>query len=205
MGLQSKPTNTVVSNVYKKTTTSNPYAYSKTDDTKTVSGFQDGSALQSVYNFVNKSVDSLLDEYMNPSLNSTSNQAKLNAFAQTLASQTKSNLENNIINPLSNRNMIRSSQANDLYRNLSNQNISSIANYANDLLANSQKNTADVISNLLSYYMQGADYLTDMQNHSLKASSGNADKYNVVQQQKNDSDYIQKALAAAVSIISSFV
>lgn len=171
MGSKSKPTNTVTRNVLNNTTTSNPYAFSKTDNNGTVSGFQDGTALQSVYNFVNKSVDSLLNEYLSPSLNSTTNQAKLNNFANTLASQTKNSLENDIINPLSNRNMIRSSQVGDLYKNLLNQNIASVSEYANKLLSNSQEDTAKMLTNLLAYYMLGANYLTDMQNNSLKAST----------------------------------
>ena len=204
MGLTSRPSYKV-SNVYKKTTTSNPYAYSKTDNSSTISGFQEGSALQSVYNYVNKSVDSLLDEYMNPNLNSTVNSAKLNSFANTLANQTRTNFENNIINPLSKRNMLRSSQVGDLYKYLVNQNVSSVANYANDLIANSQDDTAKMLSNLLSYYMQGADYLTDMQNHSLKASSGNADRYNITQTGNNNGEIIGKAIGAVLSILSSMV
>jgi hypothetical protein len=165
-----KTTNTV----YGNTTTSNPYAWAKTNNAGTLSGFQDGSALNSVYNFVNGSIDSLLEQYLNPSLNSTTNQAKLNAFSDTLNRQTRSNLENSVINPLSKRNMLRSSQASDLYNNLSNQNISAIAEFANNLLANSQKDTADMLTNLLSYYMQGANYLSGMQNQSLQTSKGNA-------------------------------
>ncbi len=165
-----KTTNTV----YGNTTTSNPYAWAKTNNAGTLSGFQDGSALDSVYIFVNGSIDSLLEQYLNPSLNSTTNQAKLNAFSDTLNRQTRSNLENSVINPLSKRNMLRSSQASDLYNNLSNQNISAIAEFANNLLANSQKDTADMLTNLLSYYMQGANYLSGMQNQSLQTSKGNA-------------------------------
>ena len=165
-----KTTNTV----YGNTTTSNPYAWAKTNNAGTLSGFQDGSALNSVYNFVNGSIDSLLEQYLNPSLNSTTNQAKLNAFSDTLNRQTRSNLENSVINPLSKRNMLRSSQASDLYNNLSNQNISAVAEFANNLLANSQKDTADMLTNLLSYYMQGANYLSGMQNQSLQTSKGNA-------------------------------
>ena len=160
----SKSSKTTQSTVYGNTTTTNPYAYAKTNNSGTVSGFQDGTALNSVYNFVNSSIDSLLDEYLNPNLNSTTNKSKMNSFVSALNGQTRNNLENNIINPLSNRNMIRSSQATDLYRNLSNQNISSIANYANDLLSNSQENTSKMLANLLNYYMLGANYLSDMQN-----------------------------------------
>ena len=167
---------TVSNTVYGNTTTSNPYAYSKTDNKGTIAGFQDGTALNSVYNFLNKNIDSLLNEYLQPNLNSVQNKAKLQAFADTLAGQTKKNFENNIINNLSNRNMLRSSQANDLYKNLINQNVASVSNFANELLANSQSETSKTLSNLLNYYMLGANYLMNMQNHSLKASSGNATK-----------------------------
>ena len=174
MGKSSKTTSSKT--VYGNTTTSNPYAWAATNNEGTMAGFQNGTALNSVNNFVNKSIDSLLDEYLNPTLNSTTNKAKLNSFVNTLNDQTRLNLENNIINPLSNRNMVRSSQATDLYKNLSNQNVSSIANYANDLLANSQNDTAKILANLFSMYMQGAAYLSSMQNQSLNTSSGNASK-----------------------------
>jgi len=177
MGSSSSNKSNVSQTIYGKTKTSNPYAYSKTDNNGTIAGFQDGTALQAVYNFVNNNIDSLLGEYLQPNLNSVTNKAKMQTFADTLANQSRVNFENNIINPLSNRNMIRSSQANDLYKNLINQNVSSISNFANDLLANSQTDTQKTISNLLSYYMLGANYLKDMQDHSLKASSGNAAKY----------------------------
>lgn len=172
MGKKSNSTTTRT--VYGDTTTTNPYAYARTNNSGTVSGFQNGTALNSVYNFVNNSIDSLLNEYLNPNLNSSTNQAKLRTFKNTLDKQSKLNLENNIINPLSNRNMLRSSQAMDLYKNLSNQNLSAISDYANSLIENSQGDTAKMLSNLLSYYMLGANYLANMQNQSLQTSSGNA-------------------------------
>ena len=173
MGKKSTSTSKTV---YGNTTTSNPYAYAKTDNSGTISGFQNGTALDTIYNTVNKSIGTLLDEYLNPNLNSTTNRAKINAFNNELNSSTRTNLENSIINPLSNRNMVRSSQATDLYRNLSNQNNASIANFMNGLLANSQDNTAKMLSNLLNYYMQGANYLSNMQSQSLNTSQGNATK-----------------------------
>ena len=65
MGKKSNTSTTI----YGNTTTKNPYAYAKTDNSGTVSGFQDKTALNSIYNFVNNSIDSLLDEYLNPNLN----------------------------------------------------------------------------------------------------------------------------------------
>ena len=163
MGKQSQNSTSTTSKIYGNTTT----------NSGTTANFQPGTALDSIYNFVNKNMDSLLDEYLNPNLNSTTNQAKLNAYTNKLNSETYKNLENNIINPLSNRNMVRSSQATDLYKNLSDQNASSLSSYINDLLADSQENTASMMNNLLAAYMQGYNVISDMQNQSLQTSAGN--------------------------------
>ena len=194
MGLNSSSTTSSRRTVYGKTTTSNPYAVSKTTNKGTTSAFQNGTAFNSIYNFVNKNADSLLNEYLNPNLNSVTNQAKLNSFANTLNQQTRTNLENNIINPLSQRNMLRSSQASDMYKNLANQNVAAISDYVNNLLSNSQADTGKMLANLLSYYMLGANYLSDMQNHSLKASSGNATTYNNASSMGSNNDAMQDAL-----------
>ena len=186
--------------MYGNTTTTNPYAYSKTNNSGTTSGFQNGTALQSIYDFVNANADALLNEYLNPNLNSVTNKAKLNSFANTLSNQTKVNFENNIINPLSNRNMIRSSQANDMYKNLANQNVSAIANYANDLISNSQSDTAKMLGNLMNYYMLGANYLSNMQNNSLRASQGNATRYNSTENSKGDAAADMASLMMSVML-----
>lgn len=174
MGTKSQTTSSKT--VYGDTTTSNPYAYARTNNSGTISNFQDGTALNSVYNFVNRNINSLLDDYLTPNLNSTTNQAKLNSFRNNLNSESYRSFENNIINPLSRRNMIRSSQATDLYRNLADRNNASIENYITDLISQAQDSSAKMLSNLLSYYMQGADYLSDMQKQSLNTSSGNSTK-----------------------------
>ena len=177
MGKKSQKTTQTVQ--YGNTTTSNPYATANTNNNGTVSSFQQGNALDLVYNFVNKNINSVLDEYLNPTLNSTTNQAKLNSFANTLNSEAKKSLENNIINPLSDRNMLRSSQVTDLYKNLSDSTTGSLAEYANELLANSQNNTAAILNNLLAAYLQGYNVISDTQNQSLATSSGNAEKSSV--------------------------
>ena len=170
MGKQSQTT----SKVYGNTTTSNPYAIASTNNGGTTSAFAAGSALETIYNVVNKNMDSLLNDYLNPNLNSTTNQAKLNSFVNTLNTTTAKNLENNIINPLSNRNMVRSSQATDLYKNLTNSNINTTANFVNELISSSQENSAKMINNLLSAYLKGYDVISDMQKQSLETSKGNA-------------------------------
>ncbi len=170
MGKQSQTT----SKVYGNTTTSNPYATATTNNSGTTSALKEGTALDTIYNYVNNNISSLLDEYMNPNINSATNQAKLNAYTSALNSEAYKSLENNIINPLSNRNMIRSSQATDLYKNLSDSTTDSLSSYVNELIAASQENTAAMMNNLLSAYMQGYNVISDTQNQSLQTSAGNA-------------------------------
>lgn len=183
MGKQS--TKTTSKTTYGNTTTSNPYATATTNNSGTTAAFQPGTALETVYNFVNKNMGSLLDEYLNPNLNSTTNQAKLNAYQNALNTSTYNNLENSIINPLSNRNMIRSSQATDLYKNLSNQNAASLDSYINDLLSTAQDNTASMLNNLLQMYLQGNNVLSGLQSQSLQTSAGNATKNSTATQTDN--------------------
>ena len=89
-------------------------------------------------------------------------------------SETVKNLENNIINPLSKRNMVRSSQATNLYNNLAQNNASQIANFSNELLSNSQTETAKILTNLMLMYMNGYNAISDNQQQSLATSKGNS-------------------------------
>ena len=120
MGKNSSNTNSTSDTkpTYVATSQSNPYFQTKTDvKGNTTTNFKTGTAGETAYNYVNQNIGNLLNEYLNPSLDSTVNKAKLTAFNN----QQRSNLQNNIINPLANNNMIRSSQATNMYNNLSNQ------------------------------------------------------------------------------------
>ena len=171
-----KSTKTTSKTVYGNTTTTNPYITSQTTNKGTVTAFNPGTAYDTLNNFVNKNTEKLLDEYLNPTLNSVTNQAKINSFMNSLNSQTAQNLENNIINPLSERNMIRSSQATNMYNNLAQTNASQIADYNNQLLANSQNESAKMLGNLLLWYLNGYNVVANNQQQSLATSQGNANK-----------------------------
>lgn len=194
-----KSNKTTSKTVYGNTTTTNPYITSQTTNKGTTSVFNPNTAFGSINDFVNKNMDSLLNEYLNPSLNSVTNQSKLNSFINTLGAEFAKNLENNIVNPLSNRNMIRSSQATNLYNNLAQNNASQIGAYANDLLANSQSETAKVLSNLMLMYMNGYNAISDAQKQSLSTSQGNATKTNnSVESGMDNSQMMQLALQMAM-------
>lgn len=164
------------STTYKDTTTTNPYVTSQTTNKGTTTTLQPNTALSSVYNFTNANIDSLLDQYLNPSIDNATNQAQIDAYTKTLGKETRKNLENNIINPLAQRNMIRSSQATDMYNNLANQQNEAISDYTTSLLANNQTNTANIINNLMNLAFQGYNVVSGNQAQSLNTSSGNADK-----------------------------
>lgn len=172
----SSNSNSHSSSKYSNTTTSNPYVTSTTTNQGTTTQLQPNTALSSVYKFTNANIDSLLDQYLNPSLDNATNQAQINAYTKTLGQETRKNLENNIINPLAQRNMIRSSQATDMYNNLANQQNEAISDYTMSLLANNQTNTANIINNLMNLAFQGYNVVSGNQAQSLNTSAGNAEK-----------------------------
>ena len=115
----------------------------------------------------------------------------MDAFTNALSNASSAYMENNIINPLSKRNMIRSSQATDMYNNMSQNNVNQIANYAQGLLANSQEDTASMLANLMLLYMNGYNVLNDTQRQSLSTSQGNATKTQSASDSGNFSDMSQ--------------
>ena len=64
--------------------------------------------------------------------------------------------------------MIRSSQATNMYNNLSNQS----ADYANQLIANSQSDTSDMINNLMNMYINAYNGANQNQSQGINASLG---------------------------------
>lgn len=156
---------------YIKTTQKNPYYITKTDAKgNTTSRFVNGSAGQQLYNYANDNIKRLLYEYEHPSLDTAVNQAKLNQFNKT----QQQNLQNNIISPLARNNMVRSSQATNMYNNLSNQS----ADYTNSLIANSQAETKALLDYLMDAYTRGYTGIASEENTSLNASRGNTTNTN---------------------------
>lgn len=168
MGKTSSNTSSTTSTTptFINTNTTNPYYVTKTDKNgNTTNDFVKGSAGETAYNFVNQNISGLLNDYLNPSLDTTTNRAKLSQFNK----QQQANLQNNIINPLASNNMVRSSQATNMYNNLSNQ----AADYANDLLASSQSDTWNMINNLVNLYTMGYQGANSDVTTALKAATGN--------------------------------
>lgn len=173
-GGSSSKSNSSSTTTYKKTTTTNPYVTSVTDNNGTTTTLNDGTAYKSVYDYMNKNMDSLLEEYRNPTIESETNQALLKNYTRTLNDESRKALENSIISPLASRNMLRSSSATNLYSDLSKNITDNISNYTAELLANSQKNTGDMIALLTNAYLQGQNAVNGNQALSLTTSSGNS-------------------------------
>lgn len=150
---------------FKPVSSTNPFYQTSTDAKgNTVTNFKQGTAGETSYNFVNQNISQLLNDYLNPNINSATNQAKLNSFNK----QQQQNLQNNIISPLANNNMIRSSQATNMYNNLSNQS----ADYTNELIANNQADTWNMINNLLTLYSNAYQGTAGEQSQSINAALG---------------------------------
>lgn len=195
-----KSSKTTNSTVYGNTTTTNPYVTSQTTNSGTATVFNPNTAFNSINSFVNNNMDSLLDQYLNPTLNSVTNQSKLKSYANTISAESAKNLENNIINPLSNRNMIRSSQATNMYNNMAQDNANKISTYANELLSNSQQDTANMLSDLMLLYMNGYNAIADNQRQSLSTSQGNSTKTSTTTQSENfASQMMQMATQVAMA------
>lgn len=161
----SKDTTSTSITQMKGTSQNNPYFNTSTNaNGDTNSSFKAGSAGETTYNFVNKNISQLLDNYLNPSLDNPTNQAKLAMFNKA----QQQNLQNNIISPLTQNNMLRSSQATNMYNNLSNQ----AADYTNQLIAENQSDTWNMINNLMNLYTQGYTGLSNDQTLGINASLG---------------------------------
>lgn len=159
---------------YGDTTTTNPYVISHTNNKGTTTTFNPNTSLQDIFDFTNTNVNDLLNQYLNPSTESPAYQAQLKQYQKNLEESTRQALENNVIAPLAQRNMIRSSQATDLYNTLNKRNQNSLDNFNAELLANSKNDTANVINNLMNLVYQGWNVVNGNQAQSLNTSSGNS-------------------------------
>lgn len=88
-GGSSSKSNSSSTTTYKKTTTTNPYVTSVTDNNGTTTTLNDGTAYKSVYDYMNKNMDSLLEEYRNPTIESETNQALLKNYTRTLNDESR--------------------------------------------------------------------------------------------------------------------
>lgn len=150
---------------FKATSQNNPYFTSATNKKgKTVTKFTPGSANETMYNFTNQNLQGLLDSYLNPNMNDPYFQSYRNLHDQEM----NRSMQNNVIDPLVKNNMIRSSQATNMYNNLANQS----SNYADQLMTGWRSEIGNTVNQLMNMYMQGQNAATGQQNSSIQASLG---------------------------------
>ena len=174
MGGSRGSTTSTTTHTFRPNKMVNPYTTVITDSSGTRADFNDNTWFGDINNYANANAKDLLEEWRNPNLNSTTNQAKINMYNKEMDKNLNNALENNIIAPLSQRNMIRSSQATDLYKGLSKSMADKYDDFINNLLANSQENTGKMIDQLTNWYMQGQNVLNQDIQNSINHANGNA-------------------------------
>lgn len=158
---------------YGNTSTTNPYVTSKTTNKGTTTNFAEGSGADTFNKFYNENISNVLNSLLNPSISDSRNQALVNSYANNLNKITADNTEG-VVNNLANRGLIRSSVANDMYKNIAKQNTDNLADYQASLMADSQNNSTNLFNTLMNAYLQGWNIVKGNQAQSLDTSSGNA-------------------------------
>ena len=190
---------------YYTTTISNPYAGAYTGYLG--SGYALNPFLTEQNKMIEQTVPALYRQLLNPDLNSPINQARTQAFTKAFNLQSQKSFENNLINPLSQRRMLRSSLVNDLANNLQAEQTSQIADFNNSLLANSIADTQSLINMLMNQYKANASYgenaLSNAFTNKSMATSYDmnlysAERQKAMEENKNNSKYFNEDMLASV-------
>lgn len=171
--LSKTNTNSTTKRKYSNTSTTNPYVTSRTTNKGTVTNFAQGSGADTFNQFYNSYIGNVLNDLVNPSIDSTRNQALVNSYANNLNKLSNYNLENTI-NNLSNRGLIRSSVANDMYNKMNKENANNIADYQASIIGNNQNDATNLFNTLMNAYLQNWNIINGNQAQSLQTSTGNS-------------------------------
>lgn len=161
---------------YSTVMTTSPYATAYSNNY--LSTYRLNPFLTTQNKTIENTVPQLYERLANPTLNDTVSKARTSAFTKALNSQSQQAFENNIINPLSERRMLRSSLVNDLANNLQAQQTSKIADFNTNQLANSLSDTQSLINFYMNQYKNNASFGSDLLNQNLNHSS-NVNSYNL--------------------------
>ena len=141
---------------YQTFASKNPYATAFMS--KFGSAYALNPFLESQNRLIEQSVPTLYNQLLNPNYESQASLAKAKAFENTLKTQSNLSFENDIINPLSERRMLRSSLLNDLLNNLQNTQTTQIANFKNEELANKSEEVQNLINFFMNQYKINASF-----------------------------------------------
>ncbi|MBQ7450441.1 hypothetical protein IJS77_03415 [bacterium] len=190
---------------YATVTSSNPYATAVSNGLG--SFYTLNPFLTKQNKIIENAVPQLYQRLANPSLDDPVSKARTQAFTKSLNSQSNQAFENNIINPLSQRNMLHSSLVNDLANNLQANQTSKIADFNTQQLANSLSDSQSLINFYMNHYKNNANYGLNTLNQNNKDSSAiNSYNLNGLSGGSGGSSWtsmIGPAISAAATIIAS--
>lgn len=199
-------TSSVKAPSYSTVATSSPYANAYSNGY--ISSYRLNPFLTSQNRIIENAVPQLYERLANPSLNDPVSKARTSAFTKALNSQSQQAFENNIINPLSQRRMLRSSLVNDLANNLQANQTSKIADFNTNQLANSLSDTQSLINFYMNQYKNNASFGSDLLNQNLNHAS-NVNSYNLKSMSGSGSgaDWgsLAKTAASAITAIAAMI
>jgi hypothetical protein len=140
---------------FQSTTSTSPYATATSTANGTTVKLND--FLTNTNSWVENNLPSLYNQLLNPSLDNATTRAKSNLFNQAFSEASNKAFENNLINPLAKRNMLRSSQATDMYNQFSKDQNDTVAQFNNQLIADNTQDTSNLINQLMNIYLLGAN------------------------------------------------
>lgn len=169
---------------FQETTSTSPYATATSKQNGT--DVKLNSFLTNTNAWVEKSLPGLYNQLLNPSLDNPVTKAKADLFNNTFTEASNKAFENNLINPLSNRNMLRSSASTNMYNNFAKDQNDTISQFNNQLIAENTQDTSNLINQLMNIYLLGANLsnqaVSTAQKQSNQVSSYNLQAWNSEQQ-----------------------
>lgn len=155
---------------YQTFSSTNPYATAFMSQFG--SNFELNPFLTAQNKFIEQNVPKLYNQLLNPTFdNNPILQARKQAFSNQLNSLNKNAFENNIINPLAERNMLRSSLVNDLNKNLQEAQTSEIAKFNSEQISNISEETKSLVELLMNQYKTNSTYGQNTLSNAMKGSS----------------------------------
>lgn len=183
---------------YAPVTSSTPYA------TATTSKYGNSATLNPFLTQMNTKIENtipgLVDTLLNPSLDNPTTKAKQNLFYRQFNEDSNKAFENNLINPLSKRNMLRSSAATNLFNSFADSQNKQIANFNDQLIADNQTDTTNLINTLMNYYLTGSN----IANQAISNALGQSNQINYLNMQnaQNNSSLFEDIMNGVGTVAS---
>lgn len=189
---------------FQSTTSSSPYA--------TATSTQNGTSVKlndfytGLNNQVEQNVPDLVNTLLNPSLDNATTRAKSNLFYNQFNKDSTKAFENNLVNPLASRGMLRSSAANNLYGNFANNQNEQISKFNDGLIADSTMDTQNLISTLMNLYLTGSN-ISNQAVSNAQGQSNQVNSFNLANNANKNNTFndLMNALGTTASAASLFM